>query len=93
MDFQEYEKDGVTITATETAYEVIYKAQGFRPKEEKPPEPVQNDGKSHDKNDGKSHDKNDGKKSGTKGGARGGKAGSDPGDHGEGAPAGEAQDA
>ena len=85
MDFQEYEKDGVTITATETAYEVIYKAQGFRPKEEKPPEPVQNDGKSHDKNDGE--------KSGTKGGARGGKAGSDPGDHGEGAPAGEAQDA
>ena len=85
MDFQEYEKDGVTITATETAYEVIYKAQRFRPKEEKPPEPVQNDGKSHDKNDGE--------KSGTKGGARGGKAGSDPGDHGEGAPAGEAQDA
>ena len=85
MDFQEYEKDGVTITATETAYEVIYKAQGFRPKEEKPPEPVQND----DKND----DKNDARKGGTKGGARGGKAGSDPGDHGEGTPAGEAQDA
>jgi len=34
MDFQEYEKDGVTITATETAYEVIYRAQGFRPVEE-----------------------------------------------------------
>ena len=84
MDFQEYEKDGVTITATETAYEAIYKAQGFRPKEEKPPEPVQN----NDKND----DKNDAGKGGTKGGARGGKAGSDPGDHGEGAPAGEAQD-
>ena len=83
MDFQEYEKDGVTITATETAYEVIYKAQGFRPKEEKPPEPVQN----NDKND----DKNDAGKGGTKGGSRGGKAGSDPGDHGEGAPAGEAQ--
>lgn len=83
MDFQEYEKDGVTITATETAYEVIYKAQGFRPKEEKPPEPVQND----DKND----DKNDGGKSGTKGGTRGGKAGSDPSDHGEGAPTGEPQ--
>lgn len=81
MDFQEYEKDGVTITATETAYEVIYKAQGFRPKEEKPPEPVQND------------DKNDGGKSGAKGGTRGGKAGSDPGDHGESAPAGESQDA
>nr|DAD67132.1 MAG TPA: hypothetical protein [Siphoviridae sp. ctQCU10]DAX50305.1 MAG TPA: hypothetical protein [Caudoviricetes sp.] len=81
MDFQEYEKDGVTITATETAYEVIYKAQGFRPKEEKPPEPVQN------------NDKNDTGKGGTKGGSRGGKAGSDPGDHGEGAPAGEAQDA
>ena len=80
MDFQEYEKDGVTITATETAYEVIYKAQGFRPKEEKPPEPVQND------------DKNDGGKSGAKGGTRGGKAGSDPGDHGESAPAGESQD-
>ena len=44
MDFQEYEKDGVTITATETAYEVIYKAQGFRPREEKPPDPGQNDG-------------------------------------------------
>ena len=81
MDFQEYEKDGVTITATETAYEVIYKAQGFRPKEEKPPEPVQND------------DKNDGGKSGAEGGTRGGKAGSDPGDHGESAPAGESQDA
>lgn len=81
MDFQEYEKDGVTITATETAYEVIYKAQGFRPKEEKPSDPVQND------------DKNDAGKGGTKGGARGGKAGSDPGDHGEGTPAGEAQDA
>ena len=81
MDFQEYEKDGVTITATETAYEVIYKAQGFRPKEEKPPEPVQND------------DKNDAGKGGTKGGTRGGKAGSDPGDHGESAPAGESQDA
>ena len=81
MDFQEYEKDGVTITATETAYAVIYKAQGFRPKEEKPPEPVQND------------DKNDGGKSGAKGGTRGGKAGSDPGDHGESAPAGESQDA
>ncbi len=77
MDFQEYEKDGVTITATETAYEVIYKAQGFRPKEEKSSDPVQNDGV----------------KGGTKGGARGGKAGSDSGDHGEGAPAGEAQDA
>lgn len=89
MDFQEYEKDGVTITATETAYEVIYKAQGFRPKEEKPPEPVQNDDKSDDRND----DKNDAGKGGTKGGSRGGKAGSDPGDHGEGAPAGEAQDA
>ena len=73
MDFQEYEKDGVTITATETAYEVIYKAQGFRPKEEKPSDPVQNDGV----------------KGGTKGGARGGKAGSDPGDHGEGTPTGE----
>ena len=73
MDFQEYEKDGVTITATETAYEVIYKAQGFRPKEEKPSDPVQNAGG----------------KGGTKGGARGGKAGSDPGDHGEGTPAGE----
>ena len=85
MDFQEYEKDGVTITATETAYEVIYKAQGFRPKEEKPPEPVQN----NDKND----DKNDAGKGGTKGGSRGGKAGSDPGDHGESAPAGESQDA
>mgnify|MGYP000909959883 FL=1 len=77
MDFQEYEKDGVTITATETAYEVIYKAQGFRPKEEKPSDPVQNDAG----------------KSGTKGGTRGGKAGSDPGDHGEGTPAGESQDA
>ena len=77
MDFQEYEKDGVTITATETAYEVIYKAQGFRPKEEKPSAPVQNDAG----------------KDGTKGGARGGKAGSDPGDHGEGTPAGESQDA
>ena len=77
MDFQEYEKDGVTITATETAYEVIYKAQGFRPKEEKPPAPEQNDGG----------------KGGAKGGTRGGKAGSDPGDHGEGTPAGEAQDA
>lgn len=74
MDFQEYEKDGVTITATETAYEVIYKAQGFHPKEEKSPAPEQNDGG----------------KGGTKGGARGGKAGSDPGDHGEGTPAGEA---
>ena len=77
MDFQEYEKDGVTITATETAYEVIYKAQGFRPKEEKPSDPVQNDAGE----------------SGTKGGTRGGKAGSDPGDHGEGTPAGESQDA
>ena len=76
MDFQEYEKDGVTITATETAYEVIYRAQGFRPVEEKPPDQGQNDGG----------------KSGTKGGTRGGKAGSDPGDHGEGAPAGESQD-
>ena len=73
MDFQEYEKDGVTITATETAYEVIYKAQGFRPKEEKPSDPVQNDGG----------------KGGTKGGTRGGKAGSNPGDHGEGTPTGE----
>ena len=81
MDFQEYEKDGVIITATETAYEVIYRAQGFRPKEEKPPEAVQND------------DKNDGGKSGTKGGKRGGKARSDPGDHGESAPDGESQDA
>ena len=36
MDFQEYEKDGVTITATETAYEVIYRAQGFRLVEENP---------------------------------------------------------
>ena len=77
MDFQEYEKDGMTITATETAYEVIYKAQGFRPKEEKPSDPGQNDGG----------------KSGTKGGSRGGKAESDPGDHGESAPAGEPQDA
>lgn len=77
MDFQEYEKDGVTITATETAYEVIYKAQGFRPREEKPSDPGQNDGG----------------KSGAKGGTRGGKAGSDPGDHGESAPAGEPQDA
>lgn len=76
MDFQEYEKDGVTITATETAYEVIYKAQGFRPREEKPSDPGQNDGG----------------KSGAKGGTRGGKAGSDPGDHGESAPAGEPQD-
>lgn len=77
MDFQEYEKDGVTITATENAYEVIYKAQGFRPREEKPSDPGQNDGG----------------KSGAKGGTRGGKAGSDPGDHGESAPAGEPQDA
>ena len=76
MDFQEYGKDGVTITATETAYAVIYKAQGFRPREEKPPDPGQNDGG----------------KSSTKGGTRGGKAGSDPGDHGESAPAGESQD-
>lgn len=76
MDFQEYEKDGVTITATETAYAVIYKAQGFRPREEKPLDPGQNDGG----------------KSSTKGGTRGGKAGSDPGDHGESAPAGESQD-
>ena len=77
MDFQEYEKDGVTITATETAYEVIYKAQGFRPKEEKSSDPVQNDGG----------------KGGTKGGARGGKAGSDSGDCDEGAPAGKQEDA
>lgn len=45
MDFQEYEKDGVIITATETAYEVIYKTQGFRPVEEKPPEPVKEEKK------------------------------------------------
>lgn len=77
MDFQEYEKDGVTITATETAYEVIYKAQGFRPREEKPPD----------------LGRNDGGKSGTKGGTRGGKAGSDPSDRGEGASAGEPQNA
>lgn len=81
MDFQEYEKDGVTITATETAYEVIYKTQGFRPTGEKPPDPDRSD------------DKNDGGKGSTKGGARGGKAGSDSGDHDEGAPAGKQEDA
>lgn len=79
MDFQEYVKGEQTISATETAYEVIYKAQGFHLKGEKPSDPVQND------------DKNDGGKSGTKGGTRGGKAGSDPSDHGEGAPTGEPQ--
>ena len=81
MEFQEYEKDGRVISATETAYEVIYKTQGFRPTGGKPPDPDQSD------------DKSDGGKGSTKGGARGGKAGSDPGDHGEGTPAGEAQDA
>ncbi len=77
MEYKTYEKDGWVISATETAYEVIYKAQGFRPREEKPPDPGQNDGG----------------KSGTKGGTRGGKTGSDSRDHDEGAPAGKQEDA
>lgn len=81
MELQEYEKDGRVISATETAYEVIYKTQGFRPTGEKPPDPNQSD------------DKSDGGKGSTKGGARGGKAGSDSGDRDEGAPAGKQEDA
>ena len=30
MEFQEYEKDGRVISATETAYRAIYEAQGFK---------------------------------------------------------------
>ena len=36
MEYKTYEKDGRVISATETAYEVIYRAQGFRPVEENP---------------------------------------------------------
>ena len=32
MGFQEYEKDGRVISATETAYRAIYEAQGFKPR-------------------------------------------------------------
>ena len=32
MEFQEYEKDGRVISATETAYRAIYEAQGFKPR-------------------------------------------------------------
>lgn len=32
MEFQEYEKDGQVISATETAYRAIYEAQGFKPR-------------------------------------------------------------
>ena len=32
MEFQEYEKDGRVISATETAYHAIYEAQGFKPR-------------------------------------------------------------
>ena len=55
MDFQEYEKDGVIITATETAYEVIYRAQGFRPVEENPSMPA--DEKKKPSKGGKKHGK------------------------------------
>ena len=36
MEYKTYEKDGRVISATETAYEVIYRAQGFRLVEENP---------------------------------------------------------
>ena len=75
MEYKTYEKDGRVISATETAYEVIYRAQGFRPVEENPSVPAYEEKKP------------------SKGGKKDGKAGSDPGDHGEGTPAGETQDA
>ena len=75
MEYKTYEKDGRVISATETAYEVIYRAQGFRLVEENPSVTA------------------DEEKKPSKGGKKDGKAGSDPGDHGEGTPTGEAQDA
>ena len=40
MEYKTYEKAGQVILATETAYEVIYRAQGFRPVEENPSVPA-----------------------------------------------------
>ena len=40
MEYKTYEKAGQVISATETAYEVIYRAQGFRPVEENPSVPA-----------------------------------------------------
>lgn len=51
MMFDKYEKDGRTIEATELAYRVIYKAQGYRPVKEGAARdaPAPSEGKADDK--------------------------------------------
>ena len=46
MEFNEYEKDGRVISATETAYRVIYEAQGFKPRSPAAPKGGKRGGKA-----------------------------------------------